>query len=166
MESEVYYAREAALDAGYDALCIEYNGHHAARRVGVDDLPIYVGDALAAMEACGARAYGRLVFCSKSLGTLVAGEAARRVSGARQFFMTPLDRTLPYLSDAPCVVVAGSADDALSPQGRAAAVAAPRVSVRVIEGADHSLEYRGDVGRSLDALREATGLFKDFLGEK
>ena len=100
------------------------------------------------------RAPQRLLFVSKSLGTVVAAEVARRLGLAplRHLWLTPLPAALPAMLAAPGAVVVGT-DDPFFDAGDVRALAAnPSLAVHTVFGANHSLLIPGDHRASLAAL--------------
>ena len=98
-----YYARKQAQQTGSEVVCVDYPSFSPDPSVPAPlqaqaALPGCVNDALAQLAG---RCLGRCVFVSKSLGTLVAGEVARRLAlRPVQIYLTPLPRTcLLYTSN-------------------------------------------------------------------
>ena len=161
----LYYAREAALQAGCDVLGIQYG----YSRAGVDFSPEMFAptleETLEALRLCGFEKYRRISFISKSFGTLIAGEAAKRfpTAGIRHLFLTPISSSIPYIAGTDCTVIYGTADPHFTQNDAAQIADDPRVKLHALPGADHSLESRTDYRDSLRVLAKICGIYEDFL---
>ena len=162
-----YYARKQAQQTGSEVVCVDYPSFSPDPSVPAPlqaqaALPGCVNDALAQLAG---RCLGRCVFVSKSLGTLVAGEVARRLAlRPVQIYLTPLPRTYDaYMRGRSCWAVYGDADPLMTPDCAARMEQDPAVRLTKIPGANHSLEVPGDIVASVDALRQVAQLYRAVL---
>ena len=160
----LWYAREAALAAGLNALAVADRFDRAT-----DDPTEWVrGRTLAALRHVeSADAHPLLI--AKSLTSLAAGEAAEH--GLSAVWLTPLingrgssvaDEVRAALqgSAAPSLLIGGTADPTWD-----GAFARSLAHAHVVElsGADHSLQVSGDPQRSLTHLTAVTARVSEFI---
>ena len=161
----LYYAREVALQAGCDVLNVEYG----YRRAGVDFSGEMYAPALEetveALRLCELEKYRRVSFISKSFGTLIAGEAAKRfpAAGIRHLFLTPVPSTIRFISGTDCSVIYGAADHLFSKSDAAQIAYDPCVKLLVLPGAGHSLQIENDYRASLRLLAQICETYETFL---
>ncbi len=158
----LWYAREAALTAGRNALAV----------VGTYDR---VGEPLAWVEArteaaiAHVGAAGRPMLVAKSLTSLAAPLAARL--GLPAVWLTPLINAsgtsvsrlvIDGLAEAsaPCLLVGGTADQTWDPT---IARSFSRADVLEFQDADHLLQVPGDPGGSVRILGSLTRAVADFI---
>jgi hypothetical protein len=153
------YARKAALNLGFDVLSLEY-GYY---RTGNLYRPEFMNDILiecnAAVDECRSNTeYQKIVFISKSMGTVAAGEIGGLPVYKDVFhvFLTPVKKTIPYIRRAPCAVIYGTADPLLAEEDAELIKGILHADVLEIGGASHSLEDMSDYKKSLEMLKIAT----------
>ena len=148
-----HYARKAALAAGFEVLAVEYgplprDKSDLARSVRDAFVPALAAAAAQLDRALAGPPFRSVFFVSKSFGTLVAGEltARRPELAAKNFYLTPLPASLPYLAQpgGQRLAAAGTADPFVTAADRARMRAVLGDRLLVFEGADHSLEVPGD----------------------
>lgn len=131
-------------------------------------------DALSAVQGgLRQRDYAQLVLIGKSIGTLALATLVSRDEGrsALTLWLTPLLRQ-PWLVEAalqakgPAFFAAGSGDATYDPAALQRIREATGAEAVVLEGANHSLEAPGDVGRSLEYMQEVVRGMDAFLGER
>lgn len=168
----LHYARRAAEQFGYDVLPIFYPA----------DLPTWDKAALAhSVAAClpsalsaardavhmarERRHYTELVFFSKSFGTVVAGALSAELQwrAVRNFYLTPLNQTMPYMEAAPCEAATGTMDPHLSADVRHQMALLHGVTLHICPGANHSLEVPGDAAASVRVLESMVESYLRFL---
>lgn len=154
----LWYAREGAVRVGADALALEYG--YSAAHVEPDfdaDRPRIVDDAIASVQKVIAGTHYRsLLFVSKSIGTYMAVQAAKRMASlpVRHLFLTPIRSAVPLMLELGGVVVVGDVDHALDSEQLARISSAQNLAVTMVPGADHSLEIDGDIAGSLRVLEQ------------
>lgn len=156
----MWYARKAAIEAGADVLALEY-GYWVAHQTPDFDADTHriVDEATTAIQqVLSQHAYTSLVFVSKSAGTCVAGQVARRIPDLpiRHLFLTPIRPAIPLMLEQGGALVVGGRDWALS-QDEIAQLS-QSLSVTVFPGAKHSLEVNGDVAGSLHILSQIAAM--------
>lgn len=161
----MWYTALAGLEAGYDVLGLEYS-FQVRGNPGFDtDL-----EKIAAEISDGLRAfleehhYGKLVFISKSIGTVIAPMVSEQLKLVLQasIFLTPLERMLPHINGSknPLAII-GDRDPAFP--ARAVDQIVNKDSVMLISGANHSLEIQGKSVESAEILRNIVQRCKEFL---
>lgn len=107
--------------------------------------------------------YDEVVFISKSMGTVVAGEVHRKLQlQVKHIFLTPVSETVPFINSTDRIVIYGSEDSLFGDE--ALQQIAPEHSHGIIEipGADHGLEV-GNVRENLSRLQLIVDLYVQFL---
>ena len=113
----LYYCTEAALQLGYDVINLKYffqcsetefENNDADYRQVIDDCYSQLKN-----NVLNENSYKNIVFASKSLGTIFAGETALLFSEVEinHFFLTPLAGTIPHIEKSACTVVVGKDDN-------------------------------------------------------
>lgn len=158
-----YYARQQARQHGCEVVCAAYPAFDQDPALPLEQraaamLPGCVSRVLEQLED---RCRGRCVFVSKSLGTLVAGEAARRLGlQPAQIFLTPLPQTYEqYMRGRACWAVYGTADPLMTRACAGRMRRDPAVHLTAVARANHSLEVPGDLMASVNALRRVARLY-------
>jgi hypothetical protein len=157
------YSGKAAQECGHDLLLLEY-GYQAARvEFHRDDGPVLVQECLQALKLVKDD-YQQLIFVSKSLGTLVAGEIARILSydRVRHIFLTPIRPALPHMAASGGIAIYGTNDKLFGAVEAAEAGKSGRLKVFPIEGADHGLEV-GNIQDSLAIMQRIVMIYHDFF---
>ncbi|MBP2001468.1 putative alpha/beta-hydrolase family hydrolase [Paenibacillus shirakamiensis] len=159
--SPLYYAGVAARQQGMDVLKLEYGYQVARVELDLKDLPDVIEECMEAIQAV-AEAYNNLIFVSKSLGTLIAGEIECRIQMTiHNIYLTPLHATLPYINDAKGMIIYGTQDPEFESVSVDAIIPSAERRVIAIEGADHALE-RETVQGSLDVLQFLVTTYTEF----
>jgi hypothetical protein len=151
----LWFAREAATEQGWSVLAVR-DEHR-----GGEPFAWACDRAERALAATGAE---RVAVVGKSLASGAAGLAGDR--GLPAVWLTPLLDSADVVDGlartrAPTVLV-GSADDRT--WDAAAIPDNPALEIVELQGVDHSLQRKGDVQGSLDALRRVTQAVAAFLG--
>jgi predicted alpha/beta-hydrolase family hydrolase len=161
----LYYAAQAALQSGHDVLLLEY-GYQAARvELKNEQLPILVDECAASIrKVLSEHTYARILFVSKSLGTVVAGGCAEQLGDEviKHLFLTPIKATIPYLQRSQGMMIYGTADPLFGPDEVKLTGSLPRMVVVPVEGGDHSLET-GEVLATLNVLKELSERYLTFF---
>jgi len=178
----LYYASRVLLARHADVLWVEQAYHLLPGFQQLWGVPLpgseherrLFDDAAAAYRAVLRQSsYQRVAVIGKSLGTLsmshlLTSEPA--LADARAVWLTPLlrdERVCVALRKAPqpSLIVIGSADGSYEPALLDEIRASDRRRVLVIDGADHSLEIRNDMTRSLHVLGQVMDAIESFLSE-
>lgn len=161
----LYYAGMTAREKGFDTLALEYGFFKAGKPFTAEDIAPFCEELVLTLRAAGAHGYQKLYFISKSLGTVLAGEVSMLLGhpGIRHLFLTPVERTLPYMLHTKSVAIVGTADDSF-PQHCVDAVSADAGCELVfIADADHSLETPQGVVHNFSILERMAGIYDAFL---
>jgi hypothetical protein len=171
----LYYPRRLLLERGADVLLVEYDYREQANlRMPRDpERDRWFFDDVAA--ACGAglgqRPYSGVTLVGKSLGTLAMGYLLTedtRLAQAQCVWLTPLlrdDRLRAQMRRARghSLFVIGTADGHYDPAYLDEVRLASGGESVVIEGADHSLEIKGDTVGSIRAVEQTVRAIQRFL---
>lgn len=159
----LYYAGNTALQQNYDLLKLEY-GYQAARTtLDINDLSEVVDESYESINRI-INNYEQVIFISKSLGTIVAGDVHRRLqSNIYHVFLTPLVETIPFINTSDGVVIYGGNDPSFT-QENATQIERNRKIIE-IPNANHGLET-GNVEENLSILKMVVDLYKEILTDR
>lgn len=156
----LYYLRRAALEVGYDVLCMTYS--FQVNPSG--DEAISLGDELALLMAqVNIADWERVVFAGKSLGTPIAVEQARTHAHKHPgiILLTPIGSSASSARDFPALAFIGTHDRYYDPVQ--AGQATGRLRWHVYDRLNHSLEDPLDLERSIHTLADVTAHCRAFL---
>lgn len=171
----LYYASQSMLTSGMDVLWVEYN---YLRRPdyrllsGAEQNEWFFTDVTAACRmVLDQRSYRGVILVGKSMGTRAMAHLIANESGfdeCRDIWLTPVIRD-PTVREQlngrrHALVMIGTADPYYDSNYLAGLRANTQSEVVVVEGADHSLESRGDVGGSLMILDRVIRAIQVFIG--
>lgn len=158
----LYYAGIAAVQSGYDLLLLEY-GYQAARTdLDIDDLPRIIEESIGSIKQI-INNYTDVVFISKSLGTIIAGEVHEKLGiHVRHIYLTPIKDTIRYINDSEGIVIYGDNDVTFSKDMSKQINLNNVCKVIEILNADHSLMVENPI-ESIDILKKLTFIYLDFL---
>ncbi|MDF2630848.1 MAG: hypothetical protein K0R39_4679 [Symbiobacteriaceae bacterium] len=150
----LWYARKAALLAGCDTLSLVYRHQVDLSRPFTEQMAYLVEEASAAIRRVIQPGCQRMLFVSKSMGTVVAGEVAERLSHlpVSHLVLTPTPHAVPYLQRARGIVLTGTADPKFGEPHLSRIRGVDGLEVIAVPEAVHSLELDGDVAGSLRIL--------------
>lgn len=159
----LYYTASAAADHDYEILRLDYGEdiHTFRGRTPEDLIPVTrlaLKRILHDLEKIDFQQYDKMIFISKSIGTVLACEAEKQLQlkgKVRHFLMTPIPATLPYLKQADGLFFSGTSDPYLPEADvRKAAKRYPSKTGGIFEGCNHSLERKGDTLGNLKNLQQ------------
>ena len=171
----LYYPARLLSDLGADVLRVEYAYD---RRADFQALPEaeqnrwFLADVGAACRAILAqRAYQRITLIGKSIGTLAMGlllASEPAFTQAAAIWLTPLlaQRALREQirqHRGRSLIIIGTADRYYNPDHLAEVQSATGGAAVVVDGGDHSLNIKGDVLHSLQALEQVMQAIRSFL---
>ncbi|OAB36717.1 hypothetical protein PMSD_10355 [Paenibacillus macquariensis subsp. defensor] len=161
----LYYASQSAIEHNHDVLQLEYGYQSARVELEFEALSVLVDECTQAIIQIMA-SYDNLIFVSKSLGTIVAGQVAEAIAdkGIRHVYLTPLDDTVPYIQHASGIVVYGTHDRVFSKQSIQAIEGFNNIEIHAIEDGTHALEV-GTVRGSLIIMNAIVGIYDTFFSE-
>ena len=159
----LYYTAAAAADHDYEVLRLDYGQdiHSFRGRSSLELEPVTslaLKRTLRQMEKTDFSQYEKIIFISKSIGTIVACETEKHFSlsgKVQQFLLTPVPASVPYLKNVNGVFFSGTADPYIPEKTvRAAARLYPSKTGGIFEGCNHSLEKKGDIPGNLENIRK------------
>lgn len=161
----LYYARATATQCGFDLLALEY-GYQAARsNLEFNELPRVVDECEETLKLV-LNQYEQIVFISKSLGTLVAGEVHSRLKKyIKHVYLTPIFKSIPYINATEGIIIYGSNDSVFDENVASQITVTKNRTIIKIADADHSLETK-NVEHDILTLGKLVKLYKDFLNEE
>lgn len=105
--------------------------------------------------------YERVIFLSKSIGTVVAGELKKKLNldNVSQIFITPLTETVPYFEKDDLIIT--SNNDRFFPD--AAEKVAPFNNSYVFPNCPHSFEFKGNYQLTMKILTDVLGVISRYV---
>jgi hypothetical protein len=158
----LYTLRKSALQSGWDVLSVQYGFALADRDLDVESISSLQEDVDAATTPVLSGGYNEVCIAGKSLGTPLAAELAKRLTGRRVslILFTPIGGATQGLGGLRTLAVGGTADPLYVPE---MAADEPAIQWLVIEGVNHSLEHKDEWRASLDVLARVIGACEAFL---
>lgn len=158
----LYYAQKLCVKEGYEILPLYYS----YRQDSVLDQDLKLEnfvmetqrEAVRLLKDALKNPYKDVVFISKSIGTVLAGIAEKELElKPRQFLMTPLPETFPYMKGmgARGAAVLGTKDKNLSAERLELFCQKEEIPFTLYEGAGHRLE--------MESMDETFGILSDIL---
>jgi len=109
--------------------------------------------------------YKQVVFISKSLGTIIAGEVHNRLGlSIKHIFITPLHDSVAFINSTEGIVIYGSNDNVFNKEIASQIKSSNHLRLIEVSNADHSLET-GDVEENLFILRSLVSTQIDYLSK-
>jgi predicted alpha/beta-hydrolase family hydrolase len=160
----LHFAGTSAIQSGFDLMVLEY-GYQAARtNLDINDLSRVIEDSHESVQRIISK-YNQVIFISKSIGTIVAGEVHGKLEiPIRHLFLTPIKDTVRYINKSNGLVVYGTKDEVFNNE------LVNQINIdnvrKVIEipNANHSLETN-NVEESIEILGKLIRIYLDFLNE-
>ncbi|MFD0618698.1 alpha/beta hydrolase [Paenibacillus sp. GCM10027629] len=160
----LHFAGTSAIQSGFDLLVLEYGYQSARTNLDINDLPRVIEDSHESVRRI-INKYNEVIFISKSIGTIVAGEVHGKLDiPIRHLFLTPIKDTVYYINKYNGLVVYGTKDEVFNNE------LANQINIdkvrRVIEipNANHSLETN-NVEESIEILGKLVRIYMDFLNK-
>ncbi|WP_336770977.1 alpha/beta hydrolase [Paenibacillus sp. MMO-58] len=156
----LYYAGNAAIQHQYDLFKLEY-GYQAARTsLEINDLSKVINECFDSIKK-KVDNYDEIIFISKSMGTIVAGEVYRRLQvRVKHIYLTPLVETIPFINASEGIVIYGGNDPNFTKEN--ANEIESKQTVFEIPNADHGLET-GNINENLTILKKVIDVYKQIL---
>lgn len=156
----LHFAGTSAMQSGFDLLILEY-GYQAARAdLDRDEVRRVVEDSYKSVKQV-VHKYNHVVFISKSLGTIIAGEVHEKLDvPIKHIFLTPIKDTIPYVNKFNGIVVYGTKDQAFNEE--LASEINKENEIITIMNANHSLETN-DVEESIGILKKLVKIYMNFF---
>lgn len=159
----LYYTASAAADKNYEIVRLDYGQdiHTFRGRTPLELEPVTnlaLKRSLRQLQNIPFQDYDKIIFISKSIGTVIASEVQKQfglTGRVRHFLLTPIPATMPYLKQADGVFFSGTADPYIPEKTvRQAARLHPSKTGGIFEGCNHSLERKGDTMGNLRNLQK------------
>ncbi|MCU0499752.1 MAG: hypothetical protein MUF87_20565 [Anaerolineae bacterium] len=161
----LYYLRKMAAEQGYDVLSVQYQFQRFPN-TPTGDLSLETTQAVDALLA--ERAYQRVVFAGKSLGTPLAVEQIHRLTipDRRLILLTPIGEAVKMVNGHRALTILGTADEVYHTLALDAIHARekPTHTWRFLQSLNHALETE-HWEISLAALGEIIQMCEQFLRE-
>ncbi len=161
----LYYANMATLLKGCDVLGLEYGFYRANKAFAFEDFDKVVNEITKIINMVTLKSYSRVYFISKSLGTLFAGEISNQMVAydIKNLFLTPIEKTVPYMINTNCISVTGSNDKAFPISCLDFVINKTKSEIIVIDDANHSLETDTSTSVNLEILKRIVKICEDFV---
>lgn len=160
----LHFAGTSALQSGFDLMILEY-GYQAARTdLDVNELQRVIEDSHESVQRIISK-YKQVVFVSKSIGTIVAGEVHGKLEiPIKHLFLTPIKDTIHYINKFNGLVVYGTKDEMFNKE-HANQINIDNVrEVIEIPNANHGLETN-NVEESIEILSKLVRIYMEFLNK-
>lgn len=143
----LYYAAKVFAGRGYEVVRLKYNYRLRGDKNDIGGLikeaQEYVMEELARLDFSS---YDDVVFVSKSMGTALAGEAAKELGvRARHIFLTPVGEALKYIKRGECIVISGKEDRILDSRRLRIYCVEQDIALKQFDDVGHSLEHVEDI---------------------
>lgn len=168
----LHYGNEAMVQQGYEVLCLSYDDLTRNVKISIEEHSVenekvqnIKEKVLRDLGKVAWEQYDKIIFLSKSIGTVMAGIAEQelKLKNVYHIFLTPLPQTLPFFKEGKCKVIAGTKDKYLAAEELQSYCEEHGISYRQFEGVGHSMEDTQDVLRSLEIMKEIVKeLYKEY----
>ncbi|AAK78013.1 hypothetical protein BJV85_000135 [Clostridium acetobutylicum] len=161
----LYYARKAAAQNNIDILCINYKNKISWEDIGKQSIEDVAIEIKGIIKNVIEKKYDNIYFLGKSVGTEIAGCTSSKlnIDNIKFLYLTPIEETLKYIVDRKCIVVSGTKDEFFKSECINKIRENKNVKLMLFEGANHSLEIKDDIIRSLRILDNVAQLYLDFF---
>lgn len=158
----LYYAKFKYEEMGYEAIAMSYDNSYEVGKTLEDSIEEGKEYALRKAQNIDFSKYEDIIFISKSMGTVVAGWLEEKLNiKVRHIYLTPLEGTLPYIRKGKSIitVVAGTKDKHMDGEKLKNHCLNEGISFKLIEGVGHRLEFKDNVLKNIDILKEVVSLY-------
>lgn len=156
----LHYAKAYGFLKGYDILCINYGKMTFDKSKVLSSIAPAYEIAKEALNMINITNYEKIIFISKSLGTVVAGQLSKEYAmDIQNIFLTPLKETIPYMENSEDVTISGDHDPMLSCDDLQLIQEQPITSF-VFPNTNHSLEVEKDPDQSIDYLHQVAKIYE------
>lgn len=156
----LHYAKAYGFLYGYDILCINYGKMTFDKSKVLSSIAPAYEIAKEALNMINITNYEKIIFISKSLGTVVAGQLSKEYAmDIQNIFLTPLKETIPYMENSEDVTISGDHDPMLSSDDLQLIQEQPITSF-VFPNTNHSLEVEKNPVQSIDYLHQVAKIYE------
>lgn len=168
----LYYPSELLRHEGWDSFVVTYGYLTAGEKLNAATAPALLAECEQALGlVLSERSYARVGLVGKSLGAGIAAYLCQQMDDlqeARAAYLTPvlgtpLFDTVFTSTNQPAYMAIGSEDRYYDEQALQDLQAARDFELTLIDGADHSMDVRGDLEASLLAVKRVVGETIAFL---
>lgn len=159
----LYYAKKIYAAKGYEVLPLVYENPPKDSTLAITERIAYTKDnVMHTLEGIDWSLYQDIVFLSKSMGTVLAGEAAKRFQiPARHIYLPPLKATLPYMEkNTDCVVFSGTNDAHINAEELSLHCRKNKIPCKQYKGVGHSLESGAGHKKTLQILADIMNFYE------
>lgn len=162
------YSKKLAAEMGFDVLPIEYGFQIARKQVNhSDEFNIVIRECREILlKALGTEGkYKKIVFIGKSIGTLIQSSISEKLVNykVKNIYLTPVTETIKIGIKEDSLVISGNADPLINKQAIEQLRNNENITFMEIDNADHSLNVKNDVIKSIDVLNSIIKNEKEFL---
>lgn len=162
----LYYAKKIYARNGYEILPLSYEHPPKDSPLSIPERIAFTQEnVMGILKRKDWSSYQDIVFLSKSMGTVLAGEAAGKFSiPVRHIYLTPLRQTLAYMTEnADCAAFAGTSDTHLDAGELFLHCKKNHIPCRQYKGVGHSLEA-ADSRKTLQILSDILRFYEKSAG--
>ena len=157
----LYYAKKIYAAKGYEILPLVYE--NPPKDSTLTERIAYTKDnVMHILEHVDWSFYQNITFLSKSMGTVLAGEAAKKLKiPAHHIYLTPLKTTLAYITkDTDCVVFSGTNDAHIDANELSLHCRKNKIPCKQYKGVGHSLECGTEHKKTLQILADIINFYE------
>lgn len=156
----LHYAKAYGFLNGYDILCINYGLMTFDKTKVLSSIAPAYDIAKEALNQIDITRYEHILFISKSLGTVVAGQLSKEYTwDIQNIFLTPLKETIPYMGNSKDVTISGDHDPMMASDDLQWIQKQPITSY-IYPNANHSLEVEDDPIQSIAYLQQVAKIYE------
>jgi hypothetical protein len=159
-----HYIKPIGIKYGFDVLSINYAIHLMPVDNWIMRIPDIHADTQKTLEQVLDHDYQTVCIVGKSLGTPLAASIANQLTAPNKsvLMLTPIQAAVSMVNNVRTLGIIGTADPAYDAN---MILETDTQSWMVLEGLNHSLEYRNDRDKSLDILKEILSTCETFIKE-
>lgn len=160
------YSGKLALELGYDLLEIEYGFQIARKNLDAENEFKYIKEeSIDIFKSALNDRYKKIVFISKSLGTIVHTLLCNEAKGygVKNIYLTPIDKTLKVGIKENSLVISGTKDPMICKESIEDIRKINGVNLIEVKNGDHSLNIRGSVLESIKVLNTVIEAETEYL---
>jgi esterase/lipase len=147
-------------------LRVEYGYRIAQNSYNKTDINKLISDSLSIINLCLEKGYKRVIFVSKSLGTVIAGEVAKIIGYNRitHIFLTPIEGAIPHMMESKGLVIIGTADNLFPTERVQLILSNTNLNIHLIKDGNHGIEV-DDFEDSISMLTDVIRLSIDYIAK-
>lgn len=165
----LHYARRIVTEAGYEVLVMPYlSTDFEEGRVTEAGIQRAYQMCQRSLIKYDMSDFKEVLLIGKSVGTLLAGMCISGLTGRSQaelrfLMLTPLSPSFPYMKGRRALALAGTKDPVVNEELLQTLAEEYEVPLTLYESANHSLEVRGNPGRSVEILADVVQKIQLFI---